>query len=203
MDIKLTGPGCRDPDPPNCKTPELSVDLFDSSPQRHLTKEQQFEYKYQLDIDGHGGTFRLKHLLISGSLVFKVDSPINQFWMPHLRPWIHYIPVSWHDFETDLIWKLRWAQGHDAEAKRIMLAGHRFVRDLLIDKTVTQYQQQVLMQLAELQTPPLPRLPNSVRFCCSLIPDDDKWAHWKQKCEQYENPSCTTSPAVDIFQLLS
>lgn len=31
MDIKLTGPGCRDPDPPNCKTPELSVDLFDSS----------------------------------------------------------------------------------------------------------------------------------------------------------------------------
>lgn len=130
---------------------------------------QQFEYKYQFDIDGHGGTFRLKHLMISGSLVFKVDSPINQFWMPHLRPWVsdaadgsnlhswslyckspvllqvHYIPVSWHDFETDLIWKLRWAQGHDAEAKRIMLAGHQFVRDLLIDKTVTQYQQQVIV----------------------------------------------------------
>jgi hypothetical protein len=58
---------------------------------------------------------------------------------------IESVDILTDDFETDLIWKLRWAQGHDAEAKRIVLAGHQFVRDLLIDKTVTQYQQQVIV----------------------------------------------------------
>ena len=55
---------------------------------RRLTWEEQLQYKYTLDIDGHGGTWRLKHLFLSGSLVFKVDSPINQFWMVHLEPWV-------------------------------------------------------------------------------------------------------------------
>ena len=53
-----------------------------------IPMERQFHYKYQLDIDGHGGTFRLKHLMLSGSLVFKVDSPLFQPWMLALVPWV-------------------------------------------------------------------------------------------------------------------
>ena len=184
-----------------------------------MTWEEQLQYKYTLDIDGHGGTWRLKHLFLSGSLVFKVDSPINQFWMPHLEPWVscrgaavlvvmpsqgywvcvcvvgevccclrkvsqlggglvateeledsccqlpargticrhmaltaepslrrmqkHYIPVSWHDFESDLQLKLTWAKNNDAKAKQIMQAGKEWAEQHLNDRFVTWYQQQV------------------------------------------------------------
>ena len=55
---------------------------------------EQLQYKYQLDLDGHGGTFRLKFLMLSGSLVFKVDSPLYQHWMADLVPWASWPACS-------------------------------------------------------------------------------------------------------------
>ena len=36
-----------------------------------------------------------------------------------LIPFVHYIPVSQQDLETDLPAKLAWARAHDAECARI------------------------------------------------------------------------------------
>ena len=94
LNIKLFDPGCKQSQPPNCRDADVGVQYYG----RYLTWMDQVEYKYQLDLDGHGTTFRVKHLLQSGSLVFKVDSPLAQNWMSELRPWVHFIPVSWHDF---------------------------------------------------------------------------------------------------------
>lgn len=146
--------------------PRPSSTTYPCRPSRFLSYADQLAYKYQLDLDGHGGTFRFKHLLLTGSLVFKVDSPMNQFWMPQLIPWVrlfdplaltgiglthylcqtkqvHYIPVRWHDFETDLVKKVEWAVANDAAAKSIMLTGRKFAQEELSDALVVGYQEEV------------------------------------------------------------
>ncbi len=56
---------------------------------------------------------------------------------------MHYIPVSWHDLESDLPLKLRWAMQHDEEAERIMLNGRRWVLEHLNNDNVAWYQSTV------------------------------------------------------------
>ena len=65
-----------------------------------------------------------------------------------LRMQKHYIPVSWHDFESDLQLKLTWARNNDAKAKQIMLAGKEYAEKHLNDRFLTWYQEQVLLALA-------------------------------------------------------
>ena len=79
MHCKAGTPACSDPPP---------GDLEDALFGQYLSLDQQLAYKYQLDIDGYAGSFRLKHLMLSGSLVFKVDSPFTQHWMLALVPWV-------------------------------------------------------------------------------------------------------------------
>jgi hypothetical protein len=56
---------------------------------------------------------------------------------------VHYIPVRWHDFETDLVKKVQWAVANDAAAKSIMLMGRKFAQEELTDAMVTRYQEEV------------------------------------------------------------
>ena len=88
--------------------------------------------------------------------------------------------------ESDLLLKLAWAQDNDAAAEQIMMQGRDFALKNLRDDSVTSYQAQVLSELAQRQAQPFERIDNSLRFGCSSIPADPRWAHWAQKCEQYQ-----------------
>ena len=81
--------------------------------------EQQKLWKFILDVEGGGSTWRLKSLLSGGWTIFKVDSPYQQFWYDELVPFVHYIPVDEERLEEDLPGKLRWAIEHDAECKQM------------------------------------------------------------------------------------
>lgn len=63
-------------------------------------------YRYAIDIDGYGPSWKLFHCLSLGIVLLKVESDFQQFVSPYLKPYIHYIPVS-ADL-SDLKSKIRW-----------------------------------------------------------------------------------------------
>ena len=91
-------------------------------------------FKYQIYADGHCASSRLAWLLLSGSLVFKLDSPREvvapDMWLsPLLTPGVHYVAVR-ADL-SDLAAAIRWAQANDARASRIAAQGQALARELL------------------------------------------------------------------------
>merc|ERR1719377_198207 len=79
-------------------------------------------YRFILDMDGGSSTWRVKNVLTSGSVLFKVvhkQNGTSQFFFDDLRPMEHYVPVSFENLETDLPSKVRWALAHDDECRRI------------------------------------------------------------------------------------
>jgi len=129
--------------------------------------EQQQKYKYTLEMDGGGTTFRLKNLLLGGFLVFKVDSDTTQFWSDSLQPFVHYIPVSKENFEHDLVQKLRWAMEHDTDCEHIAASARRFALEYLKDVDAHWQQQAAISVYAGRQNfIPIGPEPGMIRFCC-------------------------------------
>ena len=93
------------------------------------------KFKYHLDIDGNSNAWSgLFSKLLSGGLVFKIDSEYSQWYYDRLLPWKHYIPIS-TDF-NDLLDKVQWALNHDDMASRIAYAGFEFALNIDFTKEI-------------------------------------------------------------------
>lgn len=140
----------------------------------YLNTEQQMGYKYALDMDGGASTFRLKALFLSGSAVFRVvheakEDQLEQFFFQDLKPWKHFVPVSFEKLETDLPAKVKWAQDHDEEAKKIAEAGEKFAHEHLRMTDANWQIMTTLRLVAEKQdgwTPDVRQEKHFRRFCC-------------------------------------
>ena len=51
-------------------------------------------FKYIVNVEGNCAALRLKHLLAGPSAVFFVQSDEIEWFYPLLKPYVHYIPVS-------------------------------------------------------------------------------------------------------------
>ena len=104
-----------------------------------LTHVQRQHYKYALDTGGVGGGSGLAALeaMAAASLVFRVESPLADFYAADLHPWTHYVPVA-ADL-SDLEEKYLWAQSHQTEARDIAARGAVFARDMSAEKTWAAY----------------------------------------------------------------
>uniref|UniRef100_A0A1A8ICF7 KDEL (Lys-Asp-Glu-Leu) containing 1 n=1 Tax=Nothobranchius kuhntae TaxID=321403 RepID=A0A1A8ICF7_NOTKU len=116
---------------------------------KHVSFFDFFKYKYQINIDGTVAAYRLPYLLAGDSVVLKQDSGYYEHFYHELRPWEHYIPIK-ADL-GDLLEKIRWAQDHDEEAKKIALAGQRFARSHLMGDGVFCYYYKLFKEYARLQ----------------------------------------------------
>ncbi|KAJ7701083.1 hypothetical protein B0H17DRAFT_1045961 [Mycena rosella] len=129
-------------------------------------RETVYGYKYALDLDGNSFSGRYLGLLRSGSLVFKVPSPVcilqtielltraqttifAEYFNDWLRPFEHYIPVL-PDL-SDLVEKIEWAVAHDAEARAIQQAGQAVAERVLTDAQNDCYFAAVLLEWGRLQ----------------------------------------------------
>ena len=72
------------PQPPN-----LFVSL-----QHFLAALQVAQYKYVVNVEGNCAALRLKYLLAGPSAVFFVQSDEIEWFYPLLKPFVHYIPVT-------------------------------------------------------------------------------------------------------------
>ncbi len=94
-------------------------------------------YKYHIDIDGNTNSWPgLFIKLLSGGAVLKVRSAHDyaQWYYSSLKPWIHYIPVE-SDL-SDLMEKVAWLDGHDAEAQAIGEAGRQLASSLTLETEI-------------------------------------------------------------------
>ncbi|KAG6887517.1 hypothetical protein C0995_014655 [Termitomyces sp. Mi166 len=88
------------------------------------------DYKYVLDVDGHGWSSRFKRLITSNSLIFKA-TVYPEWFTDRIAPWVHYIPVQLD--LSDLADSLTFFRGdptgdgaHDDLAKKIAMAGREW-----------------------------------------------------------------------------
>ncbi|KAJ7140453.1 glycosyl transferase family 90-domain-containing protein [Mycena filopes] len=93
-------------------------------------REDEYMYKYLLDVDGMTFSGRFLGLLRSGSLVFKA-TVFEEYFNDWIRPYEHYIPVL-PDL-SDLLEKVQWAMAHDVEARVIQARGMEVAQRVMTD----------------------------------------------------------------------
>ncbi len=99
--------------------------------------EDFLHYRFMLDADGYSCawmSFFLK--LISGSVVLKIDSPLEQWYHRELVPWKHYIPLA-RDL-SDLEHVYTWLITHDEQARQIAIEGDRAARKISLEHSLAQ-----------------------------------------------------------------
>jgi hypothetical protein len=78
-------------------------------------------YKYLVvlsGLDGLASADRLGSFIAhSGAVVLLQDSPFKYHFSDRLKPWIHYVPISYST--ADVIDKIEWLKNHDHFAERI------------------------------------------------------------------------------------
>lgn len=141
FDFELTRTGA---DPLNAYTQQVMGVEFATS----VALEEHCRYKYLLNFDGMAASFRLKNILLCGSVVLWSARSWTEFFYHGLEPWVHYVPVA---DARDAAEQIRRLEADDALARRIALAGQTFVRDHLRMEEVAEYWRELLLQYAKLQ----------------------------------------------------
>ncbi|GHV49490.1 hypothetical protein AGMMS49579_01320 [Spirochaetia bacterium] len=114
---------------------------------KKLSPEEQAQYKYIINVDGHVSAFRLPLEMSSGSCILLVDSSHGwKMWFSDmLIPFTHYIPVK-QDL-SDLIEKIKWCKNNDEKCKEISLNALNFYKTHLTKKPMLDFLQQILINI--------------------------------------------------------
>ena len=110
-----------------------------------LSPEQQSQYKYIINIDGHVSAFRISLELNMGSTLLLVDSPWKMWFSKFLIPYVHYVPVN-ADL-SNLIDQVKWCQTHDNECETIANNARQFYIKYLSKNAILDYLQKILCDL--------------------------------------------------------
>lgn len=124
------------------------------------------KYKYWLDVDGHGATFRFKNYLFGGAVIFKVESEYYQHFHNVFRPWVHYIPIHRENFVLNIAKRVRWAREHDAECREMVRRTRSLANKVLTHEQTMWYQLEVLSQVSS-RLDFQPSRENMIEVCCS------------------------------------
>lgn len=141
-------------------------DCLDATTEVSMTAGEIIRYKYLLDIEGHGPTFRLKNLLLSNSVVFKLQEEGMQWFYPDLKAYVHYVPVSVNDFELDLEKKIAWARHHDDVVRQIGERASAFVQQYIDNDSMSRFQLLTLSLYASRQIFVPTKHPLAKLMCC-------------------------------------
>lgn len=157
----------------------------------YMPLADQQAWKFVLDVDGGGSTWRLKTLLQGGWAVFKVVSENGQFWFSQLVPFVHYIPLSLENIETDLPEKLAWALAHDEDCARIAANARQFAEEHLT-RDALHWQQHAALALYAQKVKQVEPDDKMTLFCCKdVVPDYPGLAG-----ECADSPGCGVAPAA-------
>lgn len=112
-----------------------------------LTPEEQSNYKYLINVDGHVSAFRLSLELSMGCCILLVNSNEKwKMWFSNmLEPYVHYIPVKSN--LTDLIDQIQWCKKNDYECKKIAKNALNFYNKYLTKKGILDNLQKTLFKL--------------------------------------------------------
>lgn len=115
-----------------------------------IPMNEQIEYKYIINIDGHSNPNRTSYLLQTGCLILMVESKYvigNIYWFKDLLiPYKHYIPIK-YDL-SDLEEKIKWCQNNDKECKKIVNNALELYKTKLNKNEILNYCEYLFNQIA-------------------------------------------------------
>lgn len=132
----------------NKDSPYLQIpDVGDLNLIGKLSPEQQSNYKFLINVDGHVSAFRLSLELSMGSCILLVESPEKwKMWFSDLlEPYVHYIPIK-SDL-SDLMDQLSWCLKNDSKCKTIAKNALIFYKKYLTKKGVLDNLQKTIFEL--------------------------------------------------------
>lgn len=110
-----------------------------------LTPQEQTQYKYLINVDGHVSAFRLSLELGMGSCILLADSKYKMWYRKMLKPYVHYVPIK-ADL-SNLYEQIRWCREHDDECRQIAIESKQFHDTYLMKNGVLDYMQKLLIDL--------------------------------------------------------
>lgn len=86
-------------------------------PPKYTTLPDHCDYKYLIDLQGHGYSARAKFLLHTRRPLFYQERKFHEYWFWSLKPFVHYIPVS--EDLSDMEEMFEWAEAHPRECSEM------------------------------------------------------------------------------------
>ena len=110
-----------------------------------LTPEEQSNYKYIVNVDGHVSAFRLSLEMSMGCAILLADSKYRVWFRRYLKPYVHYVPVE--EDLSNLYSQIMWCRSHDKECMEIAMNAKLFYNTYLRKKGILDYLQYLLFRL--------------------------------------------------------
>jgi len=112
-----------------------------------LTPQEQTEYKYIVNVEGHVASYRLSLELKSGSCILLASSEYKLWYSHLLEPWTHYVPVK-HDL-SDLYERIEWCRENDEKCLQIAKNAKKFGDKYITREGILNYLQLLLFRMKE------------------------------------------------------
>ena len=132
----------------------------------HKSPSEFARFKYWLDVDGYGATFRFKNYLLGDSVVFKVESEYYQHFHNSFQPWVHFVPISKTSILSSIKERVEWARANDEECRRMVLRTKTLAKYILTHEQTSWYQQELLSQIST-KLHFVPTSEDTTIICCS------------------------------------
>lgn len=110
-----------------------------------LSTEEQAQYKYIVNIDGHVSAYRLSVELGTGSVVLLVESKYKLWFSDMLDPYIHYVPIAFD--LSDLYSQILWCKENDDKCREIAKNAKVFYNTFLQKEGILTYLRDTLMSI--------------------------------------------------------
>lgn len=113
-----------------------------------LSPLEQSQYKYILHLPGHSFAYRLGIELSMNSVVFLYPSIHSIWYLPMLKPYVHYIPLQKGLNEHEVFEKIQWCDEHPDECKKIAQNARDFYIKYLNYNSTLDYLQRTCYKLS-------------------------------------------------------
>lgn len=112
-----------------------------------LTPQEQTNYKYAINVDGHVCAYRLSLELESNTCILLVNSKYKLWYRDMLKPFVHYVPIK--EDLSDLIEKIKWCKENDEQCSTIAKNARKFALKYLTKNGILDYLQNLLIKLKQ------------------------------------------------------
>lgn len=110
-----------------------------------LTPEDQANYKYIVNVDGHVNAFRLSLELSTGSVVLLADSKYRVWYRRYLIPYVHFVPVK--EDLSNLFDQIKWCKDNDQKCEEIARNALEFYNSYLTKNGILDYLQYLFFRI--------------------------------------------------------
>jgi len=110
-----------------------------------LSPQEQANYKYIVNVDGHVNAFRLSLELSMGSVVLLADSKYRVWFRRYLIPYVHYVPVK--EDLSNLFDQIKWCKDNDAKCEEIARNAKIFYDTYLSKQGILDYMQYLFFRI--------------------------------------------------------